>query len=95
MYVNARSVLNKSEELCTEVQIIDPDIIAISKSWANESRPIDDSELNLEGFILFRKDRKTDNKGGGVLLYVKEALSASEVKARYLPRKSQLTSRSL
>ena len=55
MYVNARSVLNK----------FDPDIIAISESWANES--IDDSELNLEGFILFRKDRKTDNKGGGVM----------------------------
>ena len=66
------------EELCTEVQEIDPDIIAVSESWANDS--IDDSELSVEGYTLFRKDRVLDIKGGGVLLYVKEAFSAREVK---------------
>jgi len=37
IYVNARSVLNKTEELCTEVQVIDADIIVVSGSWANDS----------------------------------------------------------
>jgi len=78
MYVNARSVINKIEELCTEVQVIDPDIIAISESWANDS--IGDSELNLVGYTLFRKDRALNIKGGGVLLYVREVYSAREVK---------------
>ena len=64
--------LTKMEELCTEVQEIDPDIIAVSESWANDS--IDDSELSVEGYTLFRKDRVLDIKGGGVLLYVKEAV---------------------
>ena len=50
------------EELCTEVQEIDPDIIAVSESWANDS--IGDSELSVEGYTLFRKDRVLDIKGG-------------------------------
>ena len=69
--------MNKLDYLRAEVQVIDPDIIAISESWTNES--IGDSELNLTGYTLFRKDRELDNKGGGVL-YVKDCLSASEVK---------------
>jgi len=56
----------------------DPDIIAISESWTNES--IGDSELNLTGYTLFRKDRELDIKGGGVLLYVMNCLNASKVK---------------
>jgi len=61
-----------------EVQVIDPDITAVSESWANDS--IGDYELNLEGYTLLRKDRVLDIKGGGVLLYVKEVFSASEVR---------------
>jgi len=30
MYVNARSVMNKSDYLCAEVQTIDPDVIHLS-----------------------------------------------------------------
>ena len=78
IYENARSVMNKLDYLRAEVQVIDPDIIAISESWTNES--IGDSELNLTGYTLFRKDRELDIKGGGVLMYVKDCLNASEVK---------------
>jgi len=70
--------MNKLDYLRAEVQVIDPDIIAISESWTNES--IGDSELNLTGYTLFRKDRELDIKGGGVLMYVKDCLNASEVK---------------
>ena len=41
------------EELCTEVQEIDPDIIAVSESWANDS--IGDSELSVEGYYSFQE----------------------------------------
>jgi len=71
-------VTNKLDYLRAEVQVIDPDIIAISESWTKES--VSDSELNLTGYTLFRKDRELDINGGGVLLYVKDCLNASEVK---------------
>jgi len=37
-----------------------------------------DSELALEGYDLFRKDRPVDRVGGGVLLYVKSELHAAQ-----------------
>ena len=80
-YVNTRSVVNidKRTELELYVDKEKPDIIGITESWAKES--IQDSELELEGYAMFRKDR--DNKGekrhgGGVLLYIKDSLTALE-----------------
>jgi len=39
------------------------------QSWANDK--ILDSELSLNGYLMFTNDRNTGNKGGGVLLYAK------------------------
>jgi ribonucleases P/MRP protein subunit RPP40 len=77
-YVNARSVINKQAEL--ELYIIEekPDIVGITETWAVES--ISDSEISLEGYSMFRKDRILDKKqrGGGVLLYIRNSISAVE-----------------
>ena len=54
-----------------------PDIIGVTESWAHSD--ILDSELALEGYDLFRKDRPVDRSGGGVLLYIKSNLHAVEV----------------
>ena len=54
-----------------------PDIIGVTESWANSD--ILNSELALDGYDLFRKDRPVDRSGGGVLLYVKNNLHAVEV----------------
>ena len=49
-----------------------PSIIGVTESWANCD--IRDSELNLEGYEVFRKDYHIKNekgnykKGGGVLI---------------------------
>ena len=55
------------------------DVVAITESWANSS--IDDAEVALEGFRLFRKDREreVEQKGGGVLLYVRNEIVACEL----------------
>ena len=37
------------------VEDIDPHIIGITESWANED--ISDAELGLTGYIMFRRDR--------------------------------------
>ena len=67
IYINARSIINKLDELQATVAVLNPDIVGITESWAHDN--ILDGELSLPGFDLFRCDR-TSTKGGGVLLYV-------------------------
>ena len=59
------------------VENIDPHIIGITESWANTD--IADAELELTGYVMFRRDR-IGRKGGGVILYVKESIQAYEIK---------------
>ena len=74
--LNARSILNKKNELDIMVDEIKPHIIGITESWANND--ITDAELGLEGYVMFRKDRM-GRRGGGLLLYIKETIPAYEV----------------
>ncbi|KAK2162145.1 hypothetical protein NP493_1538g00003 [Ridgeia piscesae] len=54
--VNARSIMNKLDELqCIAVEE-NPDIICITETWAHKD--ITDAELNLEGYNLVRNDRE-------------------------------------
>ena len=70
--LNARSVMNKLDLLQATVLDLNPDVIGVTESWANEN--ISDAELKLNGYELFRCDRKTGHRGGGILLYVKDIL---------------------
>ena len=74
--LNARSIINKKNELDIMVDEIKPHIIGITESWANND--ITDAELGLEGYVMFTKDRM-GKRGGGVLLYIKETIPAYEV----------------
>ena len=53
--LNARSIINKKNELDIMVDEIKPHIIGITESWANND--ITDAELGLEGYVMFKKDR--------------------------------------
>jgi hypothetical protein len=55
MYMNAHIIVNKMNSLNTAVASMNPDVIGIAESWANDRIP--DSELLLLGFGLFRQDR--------------------------------------
>ena len=72
--LNARSIVNKKNELNIMVEDIDPHI---TESWANTY--ISDAELGLTGYVMFRKDR-IGRRGRGVILYVKESIQAYEIK---------------
>ena len=48
-------------------------MVFVTESWANENTM--DSEFALNGYVTMRKDRK-DRRGGGVLIYAKEEVSA-------------------
>ena len=75
--LNARSIVNKKNELNIMVEDIEPHIIGITESWANTD--ITDAELGLTGYVIFRSDR-IGRRGGGVILYVKESIQAYEIK---------------
>ena len=76
MCLNARSIINKKNELNIMVDDKKKHIIGITESWANND--ITYAELGLAGYVMFRKDRMR-RRGGGVLLYTKETIPAYEV----------------
>ena len=76
MCLNARSIINKKKCLNIMMDDINPEIIRITESWANND--ITDEELGLIGYVMFRKDRM-GKRGGGVLLFIKETIPAYEV----------------
>ena len=75
--LNARSIVNKKNELNIMVEDIDPHITGITESWANTD--ITDAELGLTGCVMFKRDR-IGRRGAGVILYVKESIQAYEIK---------------
>ena len=78
MYTNVRSVFNnnKREEIKLMLKNKDIDILGITESWAHKE--IEDAELSIEGYTMFRKDRDSNEKtrGGGVILYCRDELGA-------------------
>ena len=70
-YINARSIVSKTDELELYVLEEKPDIV---ESWATNL--IDDADANLEGYTMLRKDRVfgTKIRADGVLLFFKNSL---------------------
>ena len=76
-YTNVQSLSNKYDDiLSTVVEEKKAKIIGISETWCHPD--IEDYEIALPGYTIFRKDR-TVRIGGGVLLYVSEELSCQPV----------------
>ena len=80
MYTNIRSIMNnnKLDETSKKAHEEEIDIIGITESWTNED--IQDAEIGILGYNLYRKDRdnKDKSKGGGVLLYINSTLTSTE-----------------
>ena len=72
MYTNVNSILGKMQQLKFRAQ--DYDIIGIVEMHANKN--INDAELSLEGFNLYRIERQ-DKRGGGLVIYVNSRLKSS------------------
>ena len=78
MYFNARSIVNKLEELELCIKEENLDIVAVTETWLTEN--ISASEYCLEGYTLIRKDRKDQikSRGGGLAMYVKDEITVLE-----------------
>ncbi len=64
--LNARSMMNKRDELESFKYDVKPDIVMITESWGRSE--VEDVELKIPGYNLFRNDRK-HSTGGGCLIY--------------------------
>ena len=53
-----------------------PHLVAITESWIRTSDRDFEAEFEIPGYQLFHKDR-TDRRGGGVMLYVKDNIKAT------------------
>ena len=69
-YLNARSIVNKIDELRVLYLANDFDIICVVESWL--SPEVSDTEIFIPGFNIFRKDR--NRHGGGIVVFVKDKL---------------------
>ena len=82
IYLNARSLMNKINDLCVLINDSDPDVILITETWCSDE--ISNAMLNIPGYFIepeLRRDR-TDTMngiGGGLLVYVKDNLIIKSV----------------
>ena len=71
-YTNVQSLLKKLPELNKIILENDIKLAGITETWA--SSDMRDSEFHIEGFNMYRADRSSSKRGGGVLMYIHESL---------------------
>ena len=74
-YTNAHSMGNKQEEPEATVWSESYDIVAVTETWWND---LHSWSAVMDGYRLFKRDRK-GRKGGGVALYVKKECECMEI----------------
>ena len=72
--INARSVVNKMDELHQITATEDPDLIMITETWATYN--LTDAELKLENYEMLRLDRRIA-RGGGCIIHFKSFLNVT------------------
>ena len=76
-HLNARSLNKNIIELKAILELTEFDVICISESWLRSRTPKD--RFMIEGYKIFRSDRK-NKRGGGVCIYVKEEFDCKRIK---------------
>ena len=76
VHLNIRSILKHRNEV--EVTFKDYDFVCLTETWLHNT--IEDSVINLPGFVNYRQDRDPSlphvkKRGGGILVYVKSKLA--------------------
>ncbi len=79
LYMNARSLLPKRDEILAYVAIEKPDVIAITETWIKPDYLM--SEFLITGYENFHKNG-THKKGGGVTCYIKSSLTAVKLEKK-------------
>ena len=82
-HLNARSLNKNIIELKAILDDTDVDAVSISESWLRSRTPKDRFEIN--GYKIFRNDRK-NKRGGGVCLYVRDEYQCKRIKIPNTPQ---------
>ena len=72
LYTNARSIVNKIQELKLHVLDTNPDMITITETWTHSA--ISNDYLSIPDYYIAARHDRTDTlngRGGGILIYVK------------------------
>ena len=77
--VNCQSISNKKGAWGHLLHTTRPDIIIATETWLDKN--IANSELESDGYQIYRRDRSTGSHGG-VLIAVNQAISSMEVKVQ-------------
>ena len=79
LYTNARSIVNKVQELKLYVLNVDPDVIIITETWTHSA--ISNDFLNIPNYYITARHDRSDTlngRGGGILIYVKSKWKSCE-----------------
>ena len=79
IFTNARSIMNKVDELHCIIEEEKPDLVSIVETWLTDN--IFNAEIQIPGYQTTRLDRKT-GAHGGILLYTRDGINVQ-------PRESQ------
>ena len=65
---NSRSIKANAAELTARIEVTDPEIIAVTESWLDNTIP----HIVIPGYeVVSRRDRSTSSNCGGVIVYAK------------------------
>ncbi|XP_033097278.1 uncharacterized protein LOC117101408 [Anneissia japonica] len=73
MVTNARSIMNKVDELRMLINDKQPDVCCICESWITSDTATE--RYSIEGYNIFNNCR-SNRKGGGILTYAKDNIAA-------------------
>lgn len=80
-YQNIRGMRTKTAEFANSISNVNFDIILLTETWLTSS--FNDSELGLNDYCVYRKDRDSTNsdkqRGGGVLIAIKKVISSRQI----------------
>ena len=75
VHLNTRSLLRHFDDVVALISTHRPEVLALSETWLDPS--VDNCEINLLGYSLFRSDRNCC--GGGIAVYCANHLPCSEL----------------
>lgn len=69
IHLNTRSLVKKISEIKIKLNEFKPEIFAITESWLTQQHF--DCEYNVNNYTMYRKDRDSSSRGGGIVVYLK------------------------
>ena len=75
-HLNVRILYGKIDEIRFLITKINIDILCLTETWLHDM--ICDREVQIDGYVLIRRDRNINKKGGGVCIFIHNTISFSE-----------------